>query len=174
MNRAHSSANVVDRRNTLRNNHPEQVSTLWRGASSEVFGRKRLVLRCLASDRASFVRLVSTHRSLVPVLLRIDYVIRTIPRKIRQRSMTYDKYLETIYYDPVHPASFSGLDKLYRAVRKEGKYVINKAKIKAWLLKQESYTLHKGVIRKHKRQNIVSSIHRLSMEIDTAIHDTAR
>ncbi len=115
------------------------------------------------------MRLVSTHHSLVPVLLRIDYVIRTIPRKIRQRSMTYDKYLETIYYDPVHPASFSGLDKLYRAVRKEGKYVINKAKIKAWLSKQESYTLHKGVIRKHKRQNIVVPYIDYQWEIDTAI-----
>ncbi len=69
--------------------------------------------------------------------------------------MTYGKYLEKIYYDPAHPASFSGLDKLYRAVRKEGKYVLNKTKIKDWLSKQESYTVHKGVIRKFARRKII-------------------
>ncbi len=54
---------------------------------AEIFRRKRLALRCLASDRTSFARkkrLVSTHHTLVPVLLRIDYVIRAILREVDQ------------------------------------------------------------------------------------------
>jgi hypothetical protein len=31
--------------------------------------------------------------------------------------MTYQDYLENIYYDPQHPGSFSGVDKLYKVVR---------------------------------------------------------
>lgn len=82
--------------------------------------------------------------------------------------MTYENYLEKIYYDPKHPASFTGLDKLYRAVRKEGKYVLGKAKIRAWLTKQEAYTVHRGVIRKYKRQKIVVPYTDYQWEIDTA------
>lgn len=82
--------------------------------------------------------------------------------------MNYEQYLQHIYYDPAHPASFSGADKLYRAVRKEGKYVVTKAKIQQWLSKQETYTVHKGVIRKHKRQRIVVPFIDYQWEIDTA------
>ena len=71
--------------------------------------------------------------------------------------MIYEKYLHTIYYDPSHPASFSSLDKLYRTVRKEGKFVLSKAKINRWLMKQETFTTHKGIIRKYKRQRIIAS-----------------
>lgn len=38
--------------------------------------------------------------------------------------MTYQDYLEHIYYGHGHPGSFSGVDQLYNAVRKEGKYVL--------------------------------------------------
>ncbi|MES9971552.1 MAG: hypothetical protein ABW092_16085, partial [Candidatus Thiodiazotropha sp.] len=82
--------------------------------------------------------------------------------------MTYEKYLKSIYYDPRHPASFSGVDKLYRAVRKDGKYVLGKAKVKAWLLKQEPYTLHRHVIRKQKRQKIVVPYIDYQWEADVA------
>ena len=30
-----------------------------------------------------------------------------------------EAYLKDIYYNPKHPASFSGLDKLYREIRRE-------------------------------------------------------
>jgi hypothetical protein len=44
--------------------------------------------------------------------------------------MTYQDYLGKIYYDPQHPGSLGGVDKLYKAIRQEGKYVLGKAKIR--------------------------------------------
>lgn len=82
--------------------------------------------------------------------------------------MTYERYLKSIYYNPGHPAAFSGVDKLYRAIRKEGKYVLGKAKIKKWLLKQEPYTVHRQVIRKQKRQQIVVPYIDYQWEADVA------
>ena len=40
--------------------------------------------------------------------------------------MSYKKYLEKIYFDISHPASFSGVDKLYRTVKNEGKINLSK------------------------------------------------
>ena len=51
-----------------------------------VFGRKRLALSTLASDRVTLTRKKETlrrHRRLLPVLLRERYVIRTIIEEIR-------------------------------------------------------------------------------------------
>ncbi|CAG2237723.1 unnamed protein product [Mytilus edulis] len=64
--------------------------------------------------------------------------------------MTYEDYLQSIYYNPEHPGSLGGVEKLYRAVRKEGKFVL--AKIKRWLEKQDSFTLHRQINRKFKRR----------------------
>ena len=66
----------------------------------------------------------------------------------------------------------SGLDKLFRAVRKEGKFVLSKAKIKSCLKKQETYSLHRGIIRKQKRQKIVVPYIDYQWEIDTAYMTT--
>ena len=39
-------------------------------------------------------------------------------------------YLKTIYYDPSHAASYSGLDRLYREVKREGRYNIKRKDLK--------------------------------------------
>ena len=43
-------------------------------------------------------------------------------------TMKYEDYLSSIYYDPNHAGAYSGVEKLYRAVRKEGKFVLSRAK----------------------------------------------
>ena len=53
-------------------------------------------------------------------------------------------------------------------MRKEGKYVLSKAKIKAWLLKQEPYTVHRGVIRQRKRQKVITPYIDYQLEADIA------
>ena len=68
-----------------------------------------------------------------------------------KEKMTYEDYLKSLYYDTGHAGSFGGLDKLYRAVRKDGKYVLGKAKIRKWLQKQETYTLNQHVRHRFKR-----------------------
>lgn len=82
--------------------------------------------------------------------------------------MTYEDYLKSIYYDTNHAGSYGGLEKLYRTVRKEGKYVIGKAKIRKWLQKQETYTLHQQVRRRFRRQRVIVPYMDYQWDADTA------
>ena len=68
---------------------------------------------------------------------------------------TWEEYLTLIYYDPKHPGSFQGPEKLYWAVRKEGKFRISKAQIQEWLMKQEVYTVNRFVTKKFKRSRVI-------------------
>lgn len=83
--------------------------------------------------------------------------------------MTYQEYLEKIYYDPEHPGSFSGVDKLYKAVRKEGKYVLGKSKIRKWLETQETFSLHRQINRKFRRRKVIAPFIDYQWDVDTAV-----
>jgi len=65
-----------------------------------------------------------------------------------------DKYLSSIYYDPKHPASYSGPTKLYKVAKAAGKK-ISLRQIREWLKGQETYTLHRQVRRKFPRNKVV-------------------
>ncbi|CAG2201393.1 unnamed protein product [Mytilus edulis] len=67
----------------------------------------------------------------------------------------WEKYLKEIYFIPSNPASFSGPDKLYNYVQKEGKYKISKYKIRKWLQSQEPYSLQRPLRRPQNRTEIV-------------------
>ena len=64
-------------------------------------------------------------------------------------------YLATIYFDPSHPGSFAGPNKLYAAVKREGKFKIGKRRIAQWLGDQDAYSLTKGVRRKFPRSRVI-------------------
>ena len=70
-------------------------------------------------------------------------------------NMSWETYLKKIYYDPASPASFSGPDKLYTYVKKEGKYNISKYRIKKWLQRQEPYSLQRPLRKPMNRTHIV-------------------
>jgi transposase InsO family protein len=78
-----------------------------------------------------------------------------------------ENYLRSIYYEPSHPSSFAGVDKLHRAVKKEGKHSISKYRIKQWLSKQSNYTEHKPVRRNFKRRRVVVDIKNAQWDGDT-------
>lgn len=82
--------------------------------------------------------------------------------------MKYEDYLASIYYDPKHAAAYAGLDKLYRAVRKEGKFVLGRTKIRNWLLKQEDYAVHRAERGKFKRRRVVAPYVDYQWDVDTA------
>ena len=42
----------------------------------------------------------------------------------------WECYLEIIYFDPSHPGSFQGANKLHEAIKDEGKYTIPLNKVK--------------------------------------------
>ena len=56
-----------------------------------------------------------------------------------------------LYYSPSHPAGFSTLGRLHSALTKR-RGAATKTQLKAWLEKQDAYTLHKPV-RKHFPRN---------------------
>lgn len=63
------------------------------------------------------------------------------------------KKLEKVYYDPSHPAGFGGAQKLAQATG------VPLKKVKAWLAKQSTYTLHKPLKKKISRSpTIVAGI----------------
>ena len=54
-----------------------------------------------------------------------------------------DKTLASVYLNPSHPASFGGLDAVYRALKEEGNSKISRKQVQNWLSQQDVYTLHK-------------------------------
>ena len=75
----------------------------------------------------------------------------------RRMAQTWRAYLKEIYYNPEHPASYEGINKIYEFIKKEGKFKISKARIKNWLQNQQSYSLNKPVKRKFKRGRVIVS-----------------
>lgn len=71
--------------------------------------------------------------------------------------MDYRDYLQSIYFDAKSPGSFTSPEKLYQVIKKEGKFVISRNKIKRWLREQDVYTLHRDVKRKFTRRKFITS-----------------
>ena len=44
-----------------------------------------------------------------------------------------EKTLSSIYLDPSHPASFGGVDAVYRELKEQGKNKISRKQVKEWL-----------------------------------------
>ena len=68
-----------------------------------------------------------------------------------------EEKLASIYLDPSHPASFGGLDAVYRAVKEEGNSKISCKQVQDWLSRQDVYTLHKPARRNYKRSRVIVS-----------------
>ena len=66
-----------------------------------------------------------------------------------------EKKLASIYLDPSQPASFGGLDAVYRAVKEKGKNKISREQVRDWLSQQNVYTLHKPTRRRYKRSRVI-------------------
>ena len=66
-----------------------------------------------------------------------------------------NEYLTQIYYNPKRTRGFGGLERLYRNVKKDGKYDISRDYLKKWLMKQDTYTLHKPARRHFKRNRVI-------------------
>ena len=63
-----------------------------------------------------------------------------------------DDKLRKVYYDPKHPGSFGGVDRLYQNVKNE--LNITKRQVQDWLSRQDTYTLHKPIQRRFKRNRV--------------------
>ena len=65
------------------------------------------------------------------------------------------QYLENIWSDPKHAAAFSGPEKLYKFVKKDGQFKIGLSAINRFLSNLEAYSLQKRVQRKFKRSPVL-------------------
>ena len=63
----------------------------------------------------------------------------------KEKSTENESYLQKIYYDTRHPASFSGIEKLYNYIKNNSDKNISRKDIKIWLSEQDSYTAHRPV-----------------------------
>lgn len=70
--------------------------------------------------------------------------------------MTLEEYLKEIYYTPENPSSFGGFKSLYDDVKNVYPN-IRRNRIKEWLEKQYTYTLHRNARRNFKRNRIYVS-----------------
>ena len=82
-----------------------------------------------------------------------------------------DKYLRGLYADPSVAGSLGGVNALARAVRKDGKYKISIGELRDWLRSNETYTLHKPLKRKFKRNRVV--VGGVGLEYDGDLSDMA-
>jgi hypothetical protein len=64
--------------------------------------------------------------------------------------------LRNHYYDLDKPGSFSGINSFYRGL-KEQHINIKKDLVKKWLQAQDTYTLHKPIMKKFKRVRYMTS-----------------
>ena len=70
--------------------------------------------------------------------------------------LSSDSLLRNHYYDLDKPGSFSGVNSFYRGL-KEHNINIKKDLVKKWLQAQDTYTLHKPIIKKFKRVRYMTS-----------------
>lgn len=67
----------------------------------------------------------------------------------------WEEYLNSIYFDANHPASYAGTDKLYSVVQREGKFKISRRRIQEWLQDQEAYSLTRKARRNFPRSRVI-------------------
>ena len=63
--------------------------------------------------------------------------------------------MQNVWSNPKHPAAFSGPDKMYKFVKKEGKYKIGLPSINKFLSSMDAYSLQKRVQRKFKSSPVL-------------------
>ena len=86
----------------------------------------------------------------------------------KEKSAENELYLQEIYYDTRHPASFSSIEKLYNYKKFNSNKKISRKDIKIWLSKQESYTAHRPVRRRFKRPRVLAFYKNYQWDTDMA------
>jgi len=79
-----------------------------------------------------------------------------------------EEYLRSIYFNPKVPGSYSGPEKLFRFIQKDGKFKIPLKKIKKWIQSQEVYTTNRLVKQKINRRKVIAPYIDYMWDIDTA------
>jgi hypothetical protein len=68
-----------------------------------------------------------------------------------------EEYLNSIYYDPLHAGSYSGIQKFWTIVKSDNDYNLTYKKVSDWLKKQEAYVRHQPPPKVYPKQKILMS-----------------
>ena len=79
-----------------------------------------------------------------------------------------ETYLTQIYYNPSSPASFSGVDKIFRYAKNNSDLQITRKDIQDFLAKQETYTEHKQVFHRFSKSAVITSSINYQWDVDLA------
>lgn len=69
--------------------------------------------------------------------------------------MDWKEHLKSIYFDVKNPLSYSGPTKIYRYLKKEGKYNVGLSAIKQWLQDIDAYSLQRPQRYKIKTNMVI-------------------
>lgn len=67
------------------------------------------------------------------------------------------EYLKSIYYDPLHAGSYSGLHKFWTAIKADNPYKLRYRQVSDWLKNQEAFVRHQPPPKVYPRQKILMS-----------------
>ena len=67
----------------------------------------------------------------------------------------YTDYLRKLYYTPGNPGALGGPEKLYQAVKQDGKYKIGRIRIRQFLNNEDPYSLMKPIRRSFPRSKVI-------------------
>ena len=67
----------------------------------------------------------------------------------------YTDYLRKLHYTPGNPGAFGGPEKLYQAVKQDGKYKIGRIRIRQFLNNEDPYSLMKPIRRSFPRSKVI-------------------
>lgn len=66
-----------------------------------------------------------------------------------------EEYIKKIWTDPSQPAAFTSADKLYKIIRKHGKYNIGRGTVKRALAKIDTYSVQKPARKNFRRNRVI-------------------
>ncbi len=77
-------------------------------------------------------------------------------------------YLQSLYFDPAFPASFSGIDKFYKSVKEVSPHKISRETVRKWLNSIEEFSIQRPARKIFKRRKIIAPQIGYLGEADTA------
>jgi hypothetical protein len=84
-----------------------------------------------------------------------------------------DAILQNIYFNVSHPASFSSVERLYKAARTT-RPAITRDYVRKWLSEHDTYTLHRHARQKFKRSRLISPGLFMQADIDLAVSNLSK
>jgi hypothetical protein len=95
-------------------------------------------------------------------------------RQLNEKNVneTPDQFLESIYFDPLHEGSYSGIVKVWNAVKEDNPHNLTYQNVRDWLERQESYKRHIRVRERFPRQKII--MHKVDQQWDADLMDMSK